>query len=177
MESDHYKTRGIYRTAPPEQPDRAIVAEMIAATKSIESDHYKALCWAKPLTSVTCRPRRTSVYSNPSAPWSRITKAQILNQLISSKLSPETQTTLMDLMTSFESDHYLNTVATNMLKSQSLTDASFQKLVSVIGHQESDFYLSNFLTEALKQPGIRKGGLGNPHGYFRIESDHYITRF
>ena len=103
-------------------------------------------------------------------------KTEVLTHLLSNPLTPEAQSNLITLLPSFESDHYVTTVANEFLKKQTLSEGVFQKLLDTMGHQGSDYYDANFLQTALAQPNLTKQNLmaiiqsaGN------IDSDHYVT--
>lgn len=177
MESDHYKTEVISSLLKQNNLTDPMIAEMINTSKSIDSDHYRSVVLNKALdkkglSSVSYQNVLESVKDIDSDHY----KSQVLINMLGNAMSPEALLNLIGIASSIESDHYVTTVANEILKKQTLNDEVFQKLLETMGHLGSDYYASTFLQSALERTNLSKQNMieilkaaGN------IESDHYVA--
>ncbi len=177
MESDHYKTEVLTALLKQDNLTDAIVGEMINTTRSMESDHYRTVVLNKALEKQDLSaPSYQKVLESIKDIGSDHYKTEVLTRLLRKPLTPEAQTNLINIMSTFESDHYVNTIAGEMLKQQTLNDAVFQKLLETMSNLKSDYYVSNFLEAALDRPNLTKQNLTVIiQSATNMESDHYVT--
>lgn len=177
MESDHYKTEVLSALLRQNDLTDAMISEIIATTLEMESDHYRTIiitkALAKPgLSASSYRKVLESVRNMDSDHY----KTEILKDLLQENLPPDTQNTLIEMLSSIESDHYLNVVGTQIMKSQNMNDETFQKLMELVANRESDYYASSFLQSALQRTSLSKSNMQSIlQATGNIESDHYVT--
>ena len=177
MESDHYKTEVLTSLLRQNNLTDAVISELIATTRSLDSDHYRTVVLDKALekTGLSATSYQRVLESVKDIDSDHY-KSQVLINLLQNKMTPEAQLNLISIMSAIGSDHYITSVANEILKRQSLSDEVFQKLLETMGNQGSDYYTSTFLQAALERPNLTKQNMvailqaaGN------IDSDHYVT--
>lgn len=177
MDSDHYKTEVITTLLRQNNLTDPVIAEMINTSKTVDSDHYRTVILTKALNkpglSATSYQRALESVKDIGSDHY---KTEVLKSLLRNNMGEEAQQNVMSLLSSIDSDHYMNVVATEIVQRQKLSDAAFQKLLEAMTANGSDHYITTFLQSAMEDRELTKQNMqAILQMVARIDSDHYKT--